>query len=55
MSGQRAGKVGSSVPPIAAEELRTALRLQTLVRQVIRAALEQERELEQLWKLNKPR
>ena len=54
MSGQRAGEVDSSVPQIAAEELRIALRLQTLVRQIIRATLEQERELEQLWKLNKP-
>ena len=43
------------MPQIATEELCIALRLQTLVRQIIRATLEQERELEQLWKLNKPR
>ena len=43
------------MPQIATEELRIALRLQTLVRQIIRATLEHERELEQLWKLNKPR
>ena len=51
VSGYRAGEVDSSVPQIATEELRIALRLQTLVRQIIRATLEHERELEQLWKL----
>ena len=42
------------MPQIAAEELRIALRPQTLVRQ-IGATLEHERELEQLGQLHKPR